>query len=112
MALQEKQIGQANPATGGAAVSLYSPASGTTAIIKGLFITNVTTTEVTVSIYVDDDGTTYDSTTAIILNMNLPAGQFVDISTFIAMNNANGNIAVECDTGNGATFTAFGGEIT
>ena len=110
MALQEKQLGQARPANT-TAVSLYSPGTGVTAIIKGVFIANTTGTAAKFRLFVDDDGTTYDESTALYWDASVPANSTVEICTFMAMNNASGNMAVRTDTASALTFTAFGAEV-
>ena len=110
MALAEKQLGQLRPANTTAA-SLYSPSSGNT-IIKSVVICNTSGAAATFRIFVDDDGTTYDETTALYWDTDIAVDTTVQIDTFWSMNNSSGNLAVRTDTANALTFTAFGAEIT
>lgn len=111
MALQEKQLGQARPADLNAA-SLYSPGAGVTAIISSILVANTSGADATFRVFVDDDGTTYDETTALYWDITVPADQTYPIDAFIAMNDANGNLAVRTSVASALTFTAFGAEIS
>lgn len=111
MTLQEKQLGQLRPANTTAA-SLYSPATGVTAIVKSVWICNTTSSPVTFRIFSDDDGTTYDETTAIFWDVTIDGSTTLELDTFMALNNAAGNLAVSTGTGNALTFTAFGAEVS
>jgi hypothetical protein len=111
MDLQEKQLGQLRPANTTAA-SLYSPPALTTAIIKGLTICNTTALVASFRIFIDDDGTTYDESTALFFDAEIVGNVTVSVTGFKAMNNASGNFAVRTDTANALTFTLFGAEVT
>jgi hypothetical protein len=111
MALQEKQLGQLRPGNTTAA-SLYSPGASTTAIIKTIVVCNQTASSAKYRIFVDDDGTTYDQTTALFYDITIGANSTDHIDTYYAMNDANGNLAVRTDTNSALTFTCFGAEIT
>ena len=111
MALQEKQLGQLRPANTTAA-SLYSPGASTTAIIKTIVVCNQTSSSAKFRIFLDDDGTTYDESTALFFDIVIGANSTDQIDTYYAMNNANGNLAVRTDTNSAITFTCFGVEIT
>ena len=111
MAIQEKQLGQARENSTNA-VSVYSPAASTTALIKGVMIANTTVSDVTVRIFVDDDGTTYDENTAIAYDVTVLANNVWYFDTLIAMNNSSGNIAYRSSVANALTITIFGAEIT
>ena len=111
MPMQEKQLGQLRPANTTAA-SLYSPGAGVTAVIKSIVICNTTASAADFRIFLDDDGTTYDETTAHYFDVPIAANTTIQIDTFWAMNNSAGNLAVRTDTNDALTFTAYGVEIT
>lgn len=111
MAFQEKQLGQLRPANTTAA-SLYSPGASTTTIIKTISICNTSGAAATFRIFVDDNGTTYDETTAVFWDIAIAADETVQLDVFYAMNDATGNLAVRTSVNNALTFTAFGAEIT
>ena len=111
MAIQEQQLGQhrINSTT---ATSLYSPGASITAIIKSITVCNQTGTLATFRLFVDDDGTTYDQTTALYYDVSIGANTTVQIDTYWPMDTDAGNLATRTDTANALTFTAFGAEIT
>lgn len=111
MAIQEKQLGQLRPANTTAA-SLYSPGASTTTIIKSIVVANTSGAAAEFRIFLDDDGTTYDETTAHYWDIAIAADTTVQIDTFWAMNDANGNLAVRTDTNSAITFTCYGAEVT
>ena len=111
MAFQEKQLGQhrINSTT---ATSLYSPGASTTAIIKSVVVCNQTASAATFRLFIDDDGTTYDQTSALYYDVSIAGNTTIQIDTYWPMNDANGNLATRTGTANAITFTAFGVEIT
>ena len=111
MAIQEKQLGQARPGDTNA-VSLYSPAASTTAIIKTVIVCNTTGTTAAYRIFLDDDGTTYDQSTALFYDISLGGNATDIIDVFLAMDNSSGNLAIRTDTASALTFSCFGAEIT
>ena len=108
---QEKQLGQSRP-SGTAAVSVYSPPADTTAVIKTIIIANVGAGSVDACLFCDDDGTTYDESTAIYWEVSIANGNTVIIDTYICMDNSSGNLAIKTSSANDITFTLFGVEIT
>jgi len=111
MTLQEKQLGQLRPANTTAA-SLYSPGAGVTAIVKSVWICNTTASPVTFRIFADDDGTTYDETTALFWDVTVEGNTTIELDTFMALNDATGNLAVRTSVASALTFTAFGAEVS
>lgn len=112
MTITYKQLGQSRPANT-TAVSIYSPPASTQAIIKSIVICNTTASLANCRIFVDDDGTTYDETTAVVWDapvQNNSSSLTVEVN--ICMNNSSGNLAVRTDTADALTFTAFGMEKT
>lgn len=109
--IQEKQLGQLRPANTTAA-SLYSPPALTIAVIKNLVVSNTTALIANFRVFVDDDGTTYDQSTALFYDVAISGNDTVEVLGFMAMNNSSGNIAVRTDTSSALTFTLFGAEIT
>jgi len=111
MAFQEKQLGQKRENSTNA-VSVYSPAAEVTAIISSIRICNNTGSSRTFSLFVDDDGTTYDESTAIYFNSPLTANETLAIDGFMAMNNSSGNLAYSSSLANAVTITVFGAEVS
>ena len=111
MAIQEKQLGQLRPANATAA-SLYSPGASTTTIIKSIVVCNVTASDLTFRLFLDDNGTTYDETTALFYDTIIEGNSTVQVDTYYAMNNTAGNLAFRSSSGNALTATCSGAEIT
>lgn len=111
MTIQEKQLGQARPGST-SAVSLYSPGASTTGILKNLIICNTTTALANMRVFMDDDGSTYDETTAIFWDVQIDANSTIQIDLHAGMNDAAGNIAVRTDVADALTFTLYGVEVS
>lgn len=111
MGLQEKLLGQNRPANTNA-TSIYSPGDNTTAIIKNIVVCNNSTTNRTFRIFCHSSGTNYSRDTALYYDVSINANTTSLLSTFVAMNDTNGNLAVQSSAGDDITFTVFGTEIT
>lgn len=111
MPFQEKQLAQARENSTNA-VSVYSPGASTTSVIKTIFLANTSGADATFRLFVDDDGTTYTEVTAIGWDVDILAGQMIEIDCFIPMNVAAGNFAYRSSVANAITITLFGAEIT
>ncbi len=110
MAIQEKQLGQhrINSTT---ATSLYSPGANTTAIIKSIVVCNQGAAAL-FRLFLDDNGTTYDQTTALYYDVVIGAATTIQIDVFWPMNNSSGNLATRTSVANALTFSCWGVEIT
>jgi len=111
MAYQEKQLGQARD-NDTDAHSVYSPAVGVTAIITTIVLANTSTSSAEVSVYIDDDGTTYNESTCLASTILIAAKSSEVIMGFFPMNNSAGNLAYKQETANAITITVFGTEIS
>jgi hypothetical protein len=110
MSFQEKQLGQHRENSTNA-VSVYSPANSVTGIIKEVTLCNTTGVAATFRLFLDDDGTTYDQTTAKYYDESLAANTTKPIKCFWPMNNPAGNLAFQNGTANAITITVDGAEI-
>jgi len=110
MALQEKQLGQLRPANTTAA-SIYSPGAGVTAIIRNITVCNLTGLATEFSIFHDDNGTTYDETTALFYTVRIEKNQTIQLTAYAAMSDASGNLAVKTETASAINFTVYGAEV-
>lgn len=108
---QEKLLGQARENSTNA-VSVYSPPADTTAVIKTVVVSNTSGADATVRLFVDDDGTTYDESTAIAWDVNIPADSVWDREITVCMNDSSGNFAYRSSVANALTVSIFGAEIT
>lgn len=111
MAFQEKQLGQRRD-NDTSTHSVYSPGASTTAIIKTITLCNTTNSDALIRIFIDDDGTTYDESTAIVYDVTVDANSFLQIDGFYPMNDSGGNLAYQQGTANAITITVFGAEVT
>ena len=97
--------------SGTTAVSLYTPPSGKKAVLTQLFIA-IYDNDVIISVYHDDDGTTYNDTTALIREVKVEKEKNI-LSLplqFIPLANG-GNFAVQIDKASDVTFTLYGIEV-
>lgn len=108
--IKEKILGQATPADTNAA-SIYSPNDSVIGIVRNIFVCNTTAGALSFRIFVDNDGTTYDTTTALYYDVSIAANTTTKLDVFIPLNNSSGNLAVRSSSANNLTFTAFGVEI-
>ena len=104
-----KVLAQLRPADTNAA-SLYSPPDNTVTEITKLVICNTTNGGLAFRVFLDDDGTTYDQTTALYYDEALAANTTVEIGIGWGMRNPAGNLAVRSSANDGLTFTLFGKE--
>ncbi len=111
MSFQEKQLGQARENSTNA-VSVYSPGANVTAIIKTIILCNTSGADATYRLFLDDDSTTYDESTALAWDVLLPADTMCELDTFLPMNDSGGNLAYRSSVANAITITVSGAEIT
>lgn len=109
MPIQEKQLGQARENSTNA-VSVYSPGTATTAIIKNITVANTSGSPANLSIYIDDNGTVYDESTVLIPGSEVD--EVFQLDVYWPMNNSNGNLAYKSSVANALTISVFGAEIT
>ena len=102
------QVAQARP--GVAAVSVFT-ASVVTEITK-IVICNTTGTAANASIYHDDNGSTFDQTTALLYAKSIPANDYLIIDAHVGSGGVSvqksGQIAVQSGTDSALTFTLYG----
>lgn len=102
-----KQLGQLRP-TSTTAASLFSPAANQSWIAKSLYVCNNTAGSVTFRIFHDEDGTTYDESTALYFDTALAANTTLVITGLLAGETNAGNIGVRTGTNDALTFTLYG----
>ena len=108
--LVEKQLGQLNHSGSGGALSVYSPATGILAIIKSITVCATIAATPIITIYLDDNGTTY-STATKLWTVTMTAATPLLFNTYWPMNDPTGNIAFDSNVAD-TTITIFGVEIT
>tara|TARA_R110000851_G_scaffold113151_1_gene237665 strand:- start:255 stop:599 length:345 start_codon:yes stop_codon:yes gene_type:complete len=109
--LQEKIMGQARE-NSTSAVTVYTLPSRTTAIIKSIVVCNTSGSDTTFRVFIDDDGSTYDQSTALFYDVDLPADETLTFDSFTAMSTVNGTIGYSSGLANAVTVTIFGAEIS
>ncbi len=102
-------LGQLRPADTNAA-SLYSPPGEAEPFFITVVISNTTGSTASYRVFLDDDGTTYDQTTALYYDVDLATKTAIRIPIGV-MNNPDGNLAVRSETNDALTFTALGTTI-
>ena len=103
----EVQLFQSRPADTNA-VSVHSP-NGKTKVTR-IFVCNTSGAGSSFRLFHDEDGTTYDETTALHWNTAVGADTTVVVADEVDMNNASGNLAVRSANANALTFTGYGYE--
>ena len=111
MANSYQQLGQARENSTNA-VSVYSPGASEEVIIKSVIVANTSGSAATVRIFHDDDGTTYDESTALAWDVNIPADSVWDREVTLCMNDSTGNLAYRSSVANALTITAYGVVVT
>lgn len=104
-----KQLGLYTP-NDTSAHSIYQPPSRGQAIIHTITIANTSNSGTTFRIFIDINGTTYDTTTAIAYDEAINANTTVifEIVNGKAMFSSSGNLAVRTGASNALTFIVDG----
>lgn len=106
-----KQLGQLRPAAA-TPTSIYSPAANTETLVHNVIVCNTSASSAKYSIFADDNGTTYDESTALAFEIVLAAKTTELFEVKICMDDSTGNLAVESDITDAITFTANGQEFS
>jgi len=108
-----KILGQSRP-TNTSAASIYSPDTAIkVANISGILIANVTALVATFRIFMDNDGTTFDETTAIFFDTPIAANSTILVefdAKPLTLNSSSANVGVASGTASAITFTVYGEE--
>lgn len=102
-----KQLAQARPANT-TAVSLYSPAANVDARLTQIVICNTTAVAATFRLFHDDNGTTYDESTALYWDISVSGNDSVTLGLAAYMADDTGNFAIRTGTASALTFTLYG----
>jgi hypothetical protein len=107
MRVSNKLLGQAR-AAGTDPVSVYSPEQPV--IIRSYSIVNVGGVDALVRVFMDNDGATYDESTAILPGWDvlIEAASSVLVEGWFPMDNRNGNFAYRSSVGDALTLTVWG----
>jgi hypothetical protein len=109
MALEIKQLAQARE-NSTSAVSVFSPGASEEIVIDvgDITVCNNTASPAALSLYVDDDGTTYDATTILVNALTIQGNGYWTNPMKIKMNDSSGNIAYKTSVANALTITING----
>lgn len=106
--LKGVQIAQSRPSNTNA-VSAISPTDGQIIQVTSVFICNTTGSNATCRIFHDEDGTTYDQSTALFYDVTLAANTSLHIDLADTwLRDSTGNLAVRVGTASAITFTFYG----
>ena len=94
------------------AISVFSPGANEKIIINFINITNTSGAPAKVRMFHDDDGTTYDESTANAWDVTILADSVWDRVVQICMDNSSGNFAYRSDVANALTITIYGDRVT
>ena len=109
MSTTNKPLAQAVATT--TATSIYSPASGVESVIKIITICNTTNNVVTLSLFRPILGTTYDTTTTIKYEQDIPAKSTELWEVYYCMNATTNNFAIKAGASNSITISLDGIEF-
>lgn len=108
--LPAKQLGQLRPSNT-TAVSIYAIADHYRTEIRTIIVCNTSGSAAKFRLFHDENGTTYDETTALYWDFSIATGDMLVITDEIWIDGRNdGNIAVRTDTNSAFTFTIYGAE--
>ncbi len=93
------------------AVSVYSPPASTYTKITGITLCNQSGAAATFRLFLDNDGTTYDQTTALFYDVSLAINETLQIDVKWFMSYSAGNLAYRSSVANAITITVFGVEL-
>ena len=103
------QVAQSRP-SGTSAVSVFTATMPTE--ITRVVVCNTTGGAVSASLYHDDDGSTFDATTALMEAASIAANDRIEIAMRVGsgiMVRKDGQIGVKTSSANALTFTLYGG---
>lgn len=110
---EDRLLGQLRPGNT-TAVSIYSPPTTSAGIIDEVMVANTTAITANFSIFLDNDGTTFDEATAIFFKVKLEGNSTLSWTPAdgrgVKLNNPTANLAVKTETASAITFSVFGRE--
>lgn len=110
MAFTEGQLAQQRNSTT-TATSILANSSGRWAI-KTIKVCNTTTNEALFTMYHDEDGSTYDESTALYWEVPVAAKETVLFDTYMCTGSQTSNVAYKTSVANALTVTLYGGNIS
>jgi len=105
-----KMLGQLRPADTTAA-TLYTKAQDSKVWLDQLFVCNTTAGAIACRVCVDEDGSTYDETTALYWDKSVGANDTLVVDLHAYLETDTGSVGVRTATGDALNFTLFGEEL-
>jgi len=92
------------------AVSVHSPPTGHLDVVETVTLCNQSGSSASFRLFLDDDGTTYDESTALYWDADLPADSTltIELDHGLYMANSDGNLAYRSSAANAITITVWG----
>jgi len=109
MVFAEKQLGQSRD-NDTSTHAVYTPSS-VTGIIKTITLANTSGSAANIRVFIDNDGTTYDQSSALLYDTSIPANSTVVVTGYWIVENG-GNVAYQQGTANAVTITVDGAETS
>ena len=107
---QRSQLAQARPLDVNT-VSIFNVSSGEIFAIASIVICNTSGLDTTYRVFHDNDGSTYDESTALFWDADIRANSSHTIEIFLAMDNSTGNLAIKSGASSALTFTLYGAKF-
>ena len=103
------QLAQDHPLATNARTFVDPPAD-TFYVVTALYIDNSQNSagDADISVFHDDDGSTYDTATALLYEHKLEKGQFIQLFDSEVIVRSPGTLGIQVSTADTATFTAYG----
>ena len=111
MAIILKQLGQARPADTNTA-TLYNPGASIDAVAHRVVICNTGTTAASARVFHDDNGSTFDETTALAWDILVGTASVATLDLSVALSDDTGKLGIRSSVASALTFTAYGSEET
>ena len=111
--MTEQELFQALPSNT-SNLAVYSPAAAGQTVVRSIFVCNNSASDVAFRIFVDDNGSTATTATALFYDQVAPANTTIELlkGGVIMMNDTTGNITVRSATGSAISYTGYGAVIT
>ncbi len=95
------------------AVSIYSPSAiysdkSSDEVEVEVWLCNVSGAQVTARLFHDDDGTTYDESTALMWDASIPVGKTLKLCGILMGRKTGQNLAYQPSVANAITATVYG----
>lgn len=113
MAFTEKKLVTGTSQINTSETTVYTVPASTTGIVKIIWITNVTSADVQISMWNPTTGSTTSDANQLLDTVTIPSYDFVQINTYLPIA-ATGTIVAKMITGaaSSATVNLYGAEIT